>query len=239
MSLVIRKVGFALIILLTLSIILPLASAQDDYPVVVIDFREIRFAPEEKTSLQNAYIPFRTDTTLLSLLEGNNTLFWEHLGGYDFNLNENTSLKSFALVTVNESGFYQTIVALDASTENLEWIHRLNETYSANFEVAIRTATDFFADDGHYWGICESAMIVPGSSVALSQAAVWNFQFYLVGETERWTLQIDIDGNLITYQFQDVPCQDCIDYTPLVIVGIAAVPVLAVLIARALKNRNR
>ncbi|MDF1539252.1 MAG: hypothetical protein P1Q69_10165 [Candidatus Thorarchaeota archaeon] len=233
-----RRAGYAFVLLLMLSFILPIASAQDGYPVFLIDFREVRFSPEEKTSLQNSYTAFRTEPSLITLLDGNNTLFWEHLAGFDSNLDENFSLKSFGLVTVNETGFYQTIVALNAENGNLEWMRRLNETYSANFTAAILTATDFFADAGHYWGVCEEVMIVPGSSVGLSQHAVWNFKFYLVGETERWSLQIDTDGTLLAFQFQDIPCQDCIDYTPLVIIGFASAIVIVFVVGMIVKNRR-
>lgn len=237
-SQVIRRAGIAFVFLLMFSFIIPVVSAQDEYPVVIIDYREIRFSPEETISLQNTYAAFRTEPSLVTLLDGNNTLFWEYLAGYDSNLLADSSLQSFGIVTVNESGFFQTIVALDAESGDLVWLRSLNETYSTNFTRAVRTATDFFADDGHYWGICEEVMIVPGSAVGLSQNAVWNFKFYLAGETERWTLQIDTAGNLLTFQFQDVPCQDCIDYTPIVIIGFASAIVLVFVVAMLVRNRR-
>ncbi len=233
-----RQAGYAFVLLLVVSIVIPTVSAQDGYPVFVIDFREVRFSPEDKTSLQNSFAIFRTEPSLTTLLDGNNTLFWEHLGGFDENLNEDSSLNSFGLSKVNESGFYQTIVALNAESGDLEWVRELNETLSENFTAAIRTATNFFADDGHYWGVCEEVMIVPGSSVELSQRAIWNFKFYLVGETERWSLQIDTDGNLLAFQFQDIPCQDCTDYTPLVIIGFASAIVLVFVAGLLVKNRR-
>jgi hypothetical protein len=212
--------------------------AAQDTPVVTVDFRELRFSPESTSNLSTNFEAFRTDSTLVDLLEDNDTLFWEYIEGFDSNYLEDTSLASYAIVSINSTGFYQTIVALDPSSGDLEWVRSLRSSYSENYTMAVRTATDFFADDGHYWGLCEEIILLPGSSVGQSADAVWRFKFYLVGETERWTLLISTAGTLLTFSFEDVPCQSCIDYTPFVIFGFASAIVIVVVVAYYMKMRK-
>ncbi len=229
--------GYLLILTVVLLLIVAPVKAQDT-PVVTIDFREIRFTPEDVSVLSSNFEVFRTDSRLVDMLTDNNTLFWESIGGYDSNFWVDDDISSYALVSVNETGFYQSIVALNPDNGDLEWIRELRSSYSSNFTHAVRTATDFFADDGHYWGLCEELILIPGAIVGLPDDAVWRFKFYLVGETERWTLLVDTNGDMISYQFEDIPCQSCNDYTPYVIAGIASVIVLVFASIYILKIRR-
>lgn len=231
-----RTLSIFVLVLLSMLLISPVQA--QDTPVVTVDFRELRFSPEDTTPLTISHDIFQTDATLSSLLDDNVTLFWEDLGGFDSNLGIDPNVSSYALVSINDTGFFQTIVALDTEENSLKWIKPLNTSLSANYSIAVRTATDFFADDGHYWGLCEELILLPGSSVGHSVDAVWRFKFYLVGETERWTLLIDTDGNMLSFDFEDVPCQDCIDYTPFVIVGFTSAIVFVIVVAVYLKNRR-
>ena len=231
-----RILSIIVLVLLPM-LLIPPVQAQDT-PVVTVDFRELRFSPEDTAPLVISHDAFRTDATLSSMLDGNITLFWEDLGGFDSNLGIDSDVSSYALVSINDTGFFQTIVALDVADNSLEWIQPLNTSLSANYSIAVRTATDFFADDGHYWGLCEELILLPGSSVGQSVVAVWRFKFYLVGETERWTLLIDTDGNMLSFDFEDVPCQNCIDYTPFVIVGFTSAIVFVIVVAVYVKNRR-
>ncbi|MFW9907007.1 MAG: hypothetical protein ACFFEF_00410, partial [Candidatus Thorarchaeota archaeon] len=64
-------------------------------------------------------------------------------------------------------------------------------------------------------------------------------RFYLVGETERWTLRIDTAGSIIDFDFEDVPCQNCVDYTLFIVAGLAGAIAAIVAIAYVLKIRQR
>ncbi|MFW9931491.1 MAG: hypothetical protein ACFFDR_02460 [Candidatus Thorarchaeota archaeon] len=227
--------GLGLLLVLLLVPILP--TQAQPYPVVTVDYRELQLVPEDFSILSESVEAFRTDDLLISLLQENDTLFWEEIGSYDASLMFNVSLASYAIVQLNSTGFYQTIVALNSETLEVEWLDIIASTISANYSLAVRTATDFFADDGHYWGLCEEILLVPGSHVGLDIDAIWLFEFYLVGETERWTLMIDTDGVLQDFQFIDVPCQECVDYTPLVILAFSSSIIIVVLVGFFLKNR--
>ncbi len=191
------------------------------YTVVTVDYRELQLVPEDMSELRNIQ-SFQTESALVNLLEDNDTVFWEAIGSYDASLELNSALSSYAIVQINQSGFFQTIVALNAQSMALEWYEPIDSTLTQNYTLAIKTATDFFADDGHYWGLSEEIVVVPGSLVGLDIDVIWLFEFYLVGETERWTLMIDTNGILQDYQFRDIPCQDCVNYTPLVIIALSS-----------------
>ena len=224
------------ILLLLLLVPLPPVNAQT-YSVVTVDYRELQLVPEDISELSNMEV-FQTEVQLSSLLGDNDTMFWEPIGSYDASFTLNSSISSYAIVQVNQTGFYQTIVALDSQTMELEWYKLVNSSFCDNYTLAVRTATDFFADDGHYWGLSEEIVLVPGEYVGLGFKAIWIFKFYLVGETERWTLMIDTDGVLQNYQFQDVPCQNCTDYTPFVILASSSSVVVLVLAGYILKKRS-
>ncbi len=221
--------------MLVLMIAIPVDA--QDYPVVTVDFRELQLVPEDTTPLKNSVAAFRTEDSLISLLESNNTVFWEHLGAFDASFEPDSSIDSYAIVQMNESGFYETIVALDATTGDLVWARLVDTNLSANFTLAVTTATDYFSNDGHYWGLSEEIVLVPGANVGLDVVAAWVFKFYLVGETERWTLFVNTDGGIETFEFTDIPCQSCNNNTILVIAGLSGAIVLLVSFGLYMKRR--
>ncbi len=230
-----KKAGLGLLLLLSLLPLMPV-NAQS-YSVVTVDFRELQLVPEDMHEL-SSIDAFQSEEELAALLEDDDTMFWEVIGSYDASFASNSSLSSYAIVQVNQSGFYQTIVALNAQTMDLEWYEFVDSNFTENYTLAVTTATDFFADDGHYWGLSEEIVLVPGEYVGLDFSAIWLFKFYLVGETERWTLMIDTNGFLQNYLFSDIPCQDCTNYTPLVIVAFSASIILVVMVGYIIRKRN-
>jgi len=212
---------------LVLLIAVPVAAQDSDYPVVVIDYRELRFAPEDLTALTAVSPQFTSNQGLSDLLSDNDTLFWEPLGGSDRNLSPNSSVSSFAVVQINETGFYETIIGFSPDNQTLEWIASLNSSVSANFSTIAIAATDFFVDDGRYWGFCEEIVVLPGHLVGFDVNHVWRLIFHLVAESERWTLFIESSGQILDTQHSQLPCQTCYDYS-LLIAGAAIVTVVVV-----------
>ncbi len=210
-----------------------------DYRVITVGFRELQLAPEDMAALSNSIDAFRVEPALQQLIQDNDSMFWEELGDFDESLEQNTSLSTYAIVRINESGFFQTIVALDDATHELEWIKPLSPSFTQNYSRAVQTATDFFANDGHYWGLSEEIVIVPGTNHGLDSKAAWLFRFYLVGESERWTLLIDTNGVLQDFQFEDIPCQTCINYTGLVIIGLSSSIIIMVLAGLLWRKKHR
>jgi hypothetical protein len=109
---------------------------------------------------------------------------------------------------------------------------------SCNFSVVVESATDFFADDEHYWGLCEEIMVVPGTLVSQSETHVWRFKFHLVAEGERWVLLLSTSGELLHSVVENIPCQECTDWTTIIIISslLGAVGIFAILIYF---NRNK
>ncbi len=210
-----------------------------DRRVVRIGYRELQLAPEDMSALSDSIEAFRTNPELQQLIQDNDSLFWEKLGGFDESFESNISVSTYAIVRINETGFFQTVVALNSETDNLEWVRTLDQSFTLNYSLAVRTATDFFVDDGHYWGVCEEIVVVPGTNYGLDSKAVWLFRFYLIGESERWTLLIDTNGFLQDYLFEDVPCQTCTDYTVLVIIGLSFSIVVLVLVGSHWRKKHR
>ncbi len=212
---------------LILLIAVPVAAQDSDYPVVVVNYRELRLAPEDLTALTAISSQFTSNHALSDLLADNDTLFWEPLGGSDRDLSANSSVSSFAVVQINETGFYETIIGFSPDNQTLEWVAFLNSSVSANFSTIAIAATDFFVDDGRYWGFCEEIVVLPGHLVGFDVDYVWRLIFHLVAESERWTFFIESSGQILDTQYSQLPCQTCYDYS-LLIAGAAIVTAVAV-----------
>ncbi len=217
----------AIIAVLVLLIAVPVAAQDSDYPVVVVDYRELRLVPEDLTALPAINLQFTSNHALSNLLADNDTLFWEPLGGTNRDLSSNSSVSSFAVVQINETGFYETIIGLSPDNQTLEWVASLNSSVSANFSDIVIAATGFFVDDGRYWGLCEEIVVLPGHLVGFDVDHVWRLAFHLVAESERWTLFIESSGQILDTQFSQLPCQTCFDYS-LLIAGAAIVTAVVV-----------
>ncbi|MCK4484687.1 MAG: hypothetical protein KAU89_07670 [Candidatus Thorarchaeota archaeon] len=212
---------------LVLLIAVPVAAQDSDYPVVVVNYRELRLAPEDLTALTAISPQFTSNHALSELLADNDTLFWEPLGGSDRDLSANSSVSSFAVVQINETGFYETIIGLSPDNQTLEWVTFLNSSVSANFSTIAIAATDFFVDDGRYWGLCEEIVVLPGHLVGLDVDYVWRLAFHLMAESERWALLLESSGFILDTQYSQIPCQTCYDYS-LLIAGAAIVTAVVV-----------
>jgi len=212
---------------LVLLIAVPVAAQDSDYPVVVVDYRELRLVPEDLTALTAISPQFTNNHALSDLLADNDTLFWEPLGGSDRDLSTNSSVSSFAVIQINETGFYETIIGLRPDNQTLEWVAFLNSSVSANFSTIVVAATDFFAEDGRYWGLCEEIVVLPGHLVGFDVDYVWRLIFHLVAESERWALLLESSGFILDTQYSQIPCQTCYDYS-LFIAGAAIVTAIVV-----------
>ncbi|MHA1484417.1 MAG: hypothetical protein ACTSPR_03750 [Candidatus Thorarchaeota archaeon] len=212
---------------LVLLITVPVAAQDSDYPIVVVNYRELRLAPEDLTALTAISPQFTSNQALSMLLTDNDTLFWEPLGGSDRNLSANSSVSSFAVVQINETGFYETIIGFSPDNQTLEWVVSLNSSVSANFSTIVVAATDFFVNDGRYWGFCEEIVVLPGHLVGLDVDYVWRLIFRLVAESERWTFFIESLGQILDTQYSQLPCQTCYDYS-LLIAGAAIVTAVVI-----------
>jgi hypothetical protein len=212
----------ALVILVSTN---PVVAQDTENPVIRVDFIELTLVPEDFSELNQGFPLFSSESTLASILNMNSTMFWEPIGNYGMNLTENALINTIAVVQINSTGFYQTLVGLSIDNQSLEWIHQLDSSVSENFSVVVKSATDFFSDDGRYWGLCEEIIVIPGALGSQTENIVWRLKFHLVAESERWALFLDSSGEVIDFQFATVPCQPCIDYTPYVVVGIITVTV--------------
>ncbi|NOR39177.1 MAG: hypothetical protein GQ580_06290 [Candidatus Thorarchaeota archaeon] len=223
---------------LILLIALPVTAQDSDYPVVVVNYRELRLAPEDLTVLTAISPQFTSNHTISELLADNDTLFWEPLGGSDRDFSANSSVSSFAVVQINETGFYETVIGLSSDNQTLEWIASLNSSASANFSTIVIAATDFFVDDGRYWGFCEEIVVLPGHLVGLDVDYVWRLTFHLTAESERWTLLLESSGFILDTQYSQIPCQTCYDYS-LLIAGAAIVTAIVVFALVIMWTRQR
>jgi len=212
---------------LILLIAVPVTAQDSDYPVVVVNYRELRFVPEDLTELTAISSQFTSNHALSDLLADNDTLFWEPLGGSDRDLSANSSVSSFAVIQINETGFYETIIGFSPDNQTLEWVSSLNSSVSANFSTIVLAATDFFAEDGRYWGLCEEIAVLPGHLVGLDVDHVWRLTFHLTAESEKWTLLLESSGFILDTQYLQIPCQTCYDYS-LLIAGAAIVTAIVV-----------
>ena len=212
---------------LVLLIALPVTAQDFDYPVIVVNYRELRLAPEDLTALTAISTQFTSNQALSKLLADNDTLFWEPLGGSGQDFSANSSMSSFAVVQINETGFYETIIGFSPDNQTLEWVVSLNSSVSANFSTIVIAATDFFVDDGRYWGLCEEIVVLPGHLVGFDVDYVWRLTFHLTAESERWTLLLESSGFILDTQYSQIPCQTCYDYS-LLIAGAAIVTAIVV-----------
>lgn len=228
----------AVIFLLLVPMIIPCVSAQD-VTVVTVGYRELQLVPEDTSNLTRTVNAFDVEPALVSLLKDNQTFFWQQLGGFNENLTQDPSLSSYAIVQMNQSGFYEKIVALNSETGNLEWIRPLQGQITENYSLVVQAATDFFANDGHYWGLSERIVVVPGMDVGINSAALWIFKFHLVAESERWTLYIDTDGVIQGSSSQEIPCQSCNNNSVLVVLALSTSVVVVVLAGTYLRKRLR
>ena len=223
---------------LVLLIVLPVTAQDSEYPVIVVNYRELRLAAEDLTALTAISTQFTSNQALSKLLADNDTLFWEPLGGSDRNLSANSSVSSFAVVQINETGFYETIIGFSPDNQTLEWVAFLNSSVSANFSTIVIAATDFFAEDGRYWGLCEEIVVLPGHLVGLDVDYVWRLTFHLMAESERWTLLLESSGFILDTQYSQIPCQTCYDYS-LLIAGAAIVTAIVVFALVIMWTRQR
>ena len=222
----------ALLILLVGPI--PIPAQSTDYPVITVGYRELRFSPEDLPQLAVSVPLFSSDPTLTGIVSDNDTVFWEALGpaGQDLELNE--SVSTFALVQLNHTGFFELLAGLSPDNTTLQWAVYLNDSITGKFSTVVIAATDFFAEDGRYWGICEEFAVLPGFIVGQSINIVWRAKFHLVAESEEWTLLLDSSGAILDTHFEKIPCKACADYAVPVVVGVsvAALVALSVLLLR-------
>jgi hypothetical protein len=216
-----------LLLLFNLSTIFTVYAQDSNYPTIVVDYRELRIVPEDFSSLKSVAPPFSNNHALIDILSSNNTWFWEPLGSFNDNFSENSTLSTYAIVTINETGFCETLVGLSKNNQSLIWTALLSTSISANFSKVVHIATDFFANDDIYWGLCEEIVVIPGNLVGFDFTAVWRLAFHLIAESERWTLLIDTSGNLLDTAFVTIPCPLC-PYSPFIVVGISIVVALCV-----------
>jgi hypothetical protein len=219
-----------------------LVQAQETtYPMVVVDHKEIRLVPESLSSLSTSTPAFASEPILANLLSDNDTLFWAALGHTGGDLQPNASVNAFALVQMNHTGFFEFIVGLSLDNETLKWVTSLNSTLAASFATVVQAATDFFANDGRYWGLCEEFIELPGYLVAQNTTFVWRTKFHLVAESERWTLLLDTSGHILDKSFAKLPCKSCSDYTLIAVLGMsgAAFAVFALVLYRTKVTSQR
>ncbi len=212
--------------------------AQTTYTTVRVGYRELQLSPEDFSSVLTDYEPFRTDTSIDSLLASNDTLFWEPLGHIDPNYDYNASINTVGFIQINTTGFYQTLIGLDSLNSSILWISLLDNTVSSNFTYIVEAATDFFANDNRYWGVCEEIVVVPGSLIQEEIHYVWRFTFRLIAEGERWTLLFDSSGNLLNQALEDIPCSSCNQTTPFVILGVTGAIVTIVMVLYTVNKKR-
>jgi len=215
---------------------IPVSAQSTDYPVITVGYRELRLSPEDLFQLTVSVPLFASEPTLTSIVSDNDTVFWEALGPTGQGLTLNESVSTFALVQMNHTGFFQFLAGLTPDNITLQWAVYLNDSITGNFSTVVTAATDFFAEDGHYWGLCEELVVLPGSLVGQSINIVWRARFHLVAESEEWTLLLDSSGGILDTYSEKLPCKACADYTVPVVVGVS-VAVLAILSLLYLKRR--
>ncbi|MHA1928152.1 MAG: hypothetical protein ACTSV2_06200 [Candidatus Thorarchaeota archaeon] len=206
--------------------------AQDDVVIVNVGFRELQIVPERTDGLVTQDTPFSSDPVLVELVTDNDTIFWEGIGQYNAAFTVDTTSSTFSFVQINETGFYQTNIGLSTDNISLQWLSQLDSAITSNFSTVVENATDFFANDNHYWGLCEEIVVLPGSLVNLAETYVWRFLFRLVAEGEHWTLLLNSSGELLSSSVVNIPCQSCTDWTSIIALGslIGTVAIFAVLI---------
>jgi hypothetical protein len=209
---------------------------ETDYQVVVVDYRELRLVPEDFSILTNTYPIFNTNPELNEIINKNSTLFWEPIGRINSGFLEDSSFSTFAIIEINETGFFETVIGLSTNNQSLEWITPLNSSVAANFSEVILSATDFFASDAIYWGLCEEIVVIPGSLIGLDIDALWRLAFHLVAESEQWTIYVDVAGNLIDSSFVTIPCPLC-PVCPFVIIGLSAAITICGVVIVILRRR--
>ena len=226
----------ALAILWLTSTSLVLAQSSSS-PTIVVNYREVQLTPEDMTLLIATYPAMQSSSVVTDTLSKNITYFWEYLGAFDSGFAPNASFVTLAVVQINESGFFETLIGLDSEQQSVEWISLLDTSISTNFSEVITSATDFFSDDGHYWGLCEEIVVIPGSLEGQTEDIIWKLQFYLVAEQERWTLLLDTSGTLLHSQATTVPCQSC-DNSLLVILGLSGFATVTVVLIVVVMQRR-
>lgn len=230
-----REVALALLLAILIPSVHVVAQAEN-YPTVNIGFVELQLDPSDFSPLTANYAPFRENEKIVAILAHNSTMFWTALGPVDENLELNHSVSTFAIVQINNTGFYETLIALTTDNQTLEWTSPLGSETITNFSIIAQAATSFFSDDGHYWGLCEEFIVLPGSAVGQSLNHVWRMTFHLVAEGERWMLILDNNGNILTTQAWAIPCLSCPDPLPMLLgtslVIAASLVVLIVLFRR-------
>ena len=161
--------------------------------------------------LNESHPVFVSEAILVHLLSDNNTLFWEAIGHFGEIFDSNSSVSTFVLVQINNTGFNEFLVGLSLDNTTLRWVTGLNSSITADFGTIVQAATGFFMNRGHYWGLCEELIVLPGSLVGQSQDIVWRARFHQIAESERWTLLLDSSGHVLSTDFTSLPCSSCSD----------------------------
>ncbi len=220
-----------IILLLAVSlVVLPGTKAQDEYPVVYVDFVELRLVPEDFTNLVSSIPLFTTASELTSLLSENDTLFWEALGQTGMDFSQNQSVSTIAIIQLNETGFFQTLVGLSSDNESLLWTHVLDIPSIGNFSVVTNDTVQFFVDQDKYWGLCEEIVLLPAHLNPHDVDIVWRFTFHLVEDLERWVIYIDTAGHVVDSYVITIPCESCALCPIPIIVGISVAVVIVVVV---------
>ncbi len=217
MQVIMKRIHFVLVVLLIHLASLPITSAQENLPVITVNYRELKLVPEDIAPLVNKYEIFNNESSLKRIIHNNSTLFWEALGPIDSNLTHSTSLSTFAIVHINQSGFYQYLAMLTADNKSLVQLAIFQPDNENEFTSIIESATDFFARNDHYWGLCEEIVVIPGSMANMNTTYLWRLRFHLVAEGERWTLLLNSTASIVSKYSEAIPCQSCSDPFPVIL----------------------
>lgn len=203
-----------------------------DYATITIDSREISLVPEDPAPLLAAHPEILADSDAADIVQSNRTFFWEDVGPYGPDLSPNSSLSSVVLVQVDSGNISEYVVSLSASDGLVFSTQRLDSSSMGNLSAVVRSATDFFINDGLYWGLCEEMILLPGPFLQQGVERVWRLAFYLIGEGERWTLVLDTSGTILNEYASTVSCQSCSDLSVITAAALGVSVVTAVVLLR-------
>lgn len=228
-----RVLCIALIILLMLPVFFIQAQAQSDFPTITVNYRELRLVPDDFDGLKDKHSIFTSEPSLEMIVNSNSTLFWQDIGPFDSNFSLDMSFSTFAIVHINTSGFFQYLVMLSPDNRSLCQTNLFQPDNENEFAAIIETATDFFASNDHYWGLCEEIIVIPGSLENIDTRYLWRLTFHLVAEGERWTLLINSTASIVSMYSEVIPCQSCsnplpviVESSSLIVIGLVVVYVL-------------
>ncbi len=212
--------------------------AQESFPVITVNYREIRLVPEDTTTLTSQHSVFLKNPSLYNILSSNSTIFWEAIGGINPDMSPNNTVSTFALVQINITGYFQCMAVLSHDNNTLVNLTLFGPEHDGEFVSIIESATDFFAESDHYWGLCEEIVIIPGTLVNLNSSYVWRLRFHLVAESERWTLFLNSTASILSARFTKIPCKACSN-SLLVIIGVSGVVTIGILAVNVLFRKRQ